>query len=114
MEATSVPVRNPALGVRTDKAPTRVAAVAPSAGITASRSVAAPDAPTNMLAPPVVAEVPPTVSAAPLPVDALLKTKLLPVAAPMFGVVNAREDARSEDPTVLHVGGAAVFSVRTN
>ena len=36
------------------------------------------------------------------------------VAAPMLGVVNAREVAKSAEPTVAHVGGAPLVSVRTN
>src|SRR4029077_1070256 len=113
IEATSVPVRNPALGVRTDKAPTRAAALPPSAGTTDNRSVEEPGAPTNMLTPPVVAEVPPTVNTAPLPVAALLKSKLLPVAAPMFGVTSVGDVAWTGMPVPVavdvQVGGAAVF-----
>jgi hypothetical protein len=40
--------------------------------------------------------------------------RLVPVAAPMFGVVKASELARSDEPTVAHVGAALEFRTRTN
>jgi hypothetical protein len=87
IDATSAPVKNPALGVRTDRAPTRAAALLPSAGTTEKRSVADPGAPTNTLIPPVVDDVPPTIRTAPVPAAAAFKFRLEPAAAPMFGVV---------------------------
>jgi hypothetical protein len=40
--------------------------------------------------------------------------KLVPVADPIPGVTSAKDAARSDDPTVLHVGADTVFRARTN